>query len=203
MTSEKSHEYKKEAEGFLSTHEFLKAGDRFSLSAYEGMGERKYSAFWTAESLRMLLMAGVCYWAGEEERRRKNRCEQGVLITEDLREYETRYDAEVGVMHEFEGDFKLIGGLGGWEKSYDNACETYSKCENPLGWNSDPPFSSNIKFLKDLARASGEEVDLGSSLWQEIINTSFTARIEYKRKNLQKLIKKIAEDGWQDVSTEG
>jgi len=202
MNSENARRHREEAKNLLSNQEYLKAGEKFTLSAYAEMGVSKYeySAFWTPMGLRMLLMSGICYRTGNEERRCENRCRQGILITEDLREYETGHDAEVGIMYEFDGDFRLIGGIGDWKNSYNEACEAYSRCDNPLGWNGEPSFSSNIKFLRDLVEASGKEIDFDNSLWQEITNTSFTARIEYKRKNLQDIIDEITEDGWQNES---
>ena len=138
-----------------------------------------------------MLVSSLCYKLGDMPDRSRNRCRQGILIAEDAKNHEVRHEPEKGILQEFVGDFRVLGELPNADEAYERATEIYESCGNPIGWNGEPLFASNMRFLRDMTKASGREPDYDSQEWQEILNTTFTARIEYKRENLEQMIYQI------------
>lgn len=140
-----------------------------------------------------LLTAGVCYRLAGEEKRSKNRCEQGVLIVEDLRDFVFEHDVQIGLTYELTGDFRVVGELGGYEESYDTAREYYVDCENPFGWMGEPEFELPAIFFFRLASSIDYPIDDRTA--SEIRNTSLTRRVDYKSEHLPDVVRQVVEDG--------
>jgi hypothetical protein len=187
-------EYGNKAHTHLAREEFTKAGDYYTFSAYSAIGSSEFEATMNlGGGITGLLTAAICYRLAGEENRSKNRCEQGVLIVEDLQEFVFEHDVQIGLTYELTGDFQVIGELGGYEESYDTAREHYVDCENPFGWMGEPEFELPAVFFLRLANSTEYPIDDRTA--SEIRNTSLTRRVDYKSEHLPDVVRQVVEDG--------
>lgn len=191
---EEYQEYGKKAHIYLDQEEFTKAGDYYTFSAYSAIGSSEFEATINlGGGITGLLTASICYRLAGKKDRSKNRCKQGILILEDLRDFVFKHDVQIGLTHELAGDFQAIGGLNGYEKSYDTAREYYVDCENPFGWMGEAEFELPAIFF--LRLAASIDYPLDDQTASEIRNTSLVKRIDYKRENFHAVVQQVIEDG--------
>jgi len=95
-------ENKHEAESCVRADDYVTAGNYYTLCAHSRLSSQfkdgDQSDTVDFIGLSHLLEAGICYRLGNSKERTKNRCGQGVLIAEDLRDYGHEYEAEKGLM---------------------------------------------------------------------------------------------------------
>lgn len=158
MTFESFERYSDKASKYRDSSEFESAGNYYTLAGYEALsaGEATRAPFErgevnTARGLRSLLEATSCYRIAGKRKRAQNRAEQGILVCRDLQEHVIDYNAQRALMNEYIGDFRLLGGLDGFDDAYKKARETYASTENPIGWQADPAFELNMSFFFSLS----------------------------------------------------
>lgn len=200
MTFEEYKTYKEKAIENKAAKEFEEAGDRFTLAMHAILAESEYvtkpfedDSLNSARGLRCLLSAALYYRVGENLDRCRNRCKQGILLTEDLRDHVVTHDPQRGLMYEYIGDFRVIGNLEGWRVAYDTASDYYAECRNPIQWQAEPEFELNISFLLDLAEEGGIAVSRKQK--NEISAESLTKRIAYKRENFPTIVDQFLPSG--------
>lgn len=140
------------------------------------------------------LKASLCYRLDGNDQRAQNRCKQGIIVTEELRDYVATYEVQKALANEITGDFRLVGGIGDYETSYDEARQDYLVFENEttedslIGWIGEPEFDTNVHFMRNLMYSVDYEIDSGTEL--EIMVKSLVTRIEYKKNTFQKSFSK-------------
>lgn len=81
--------------------QFVEAGDQYTHAAYTGFAESEFRKMTKLSSaVYWLLCSGLCYRLGDRLDRCQNRCRQGVLIAEDLRQGPFQDDALRGLRDE-------------------------------------------------------------------------------------------------------
>ena len=191
--------------------DFGAAGDEYTLRAYQQLGNVSLEgALGPLGSLYYLFYAAGCYRLANAMGRCRNRCEQGFLIVEDLREniaprgqpdFENAVPAYTGIAHEYAADFRLLGDLGGHDDRYEQAFEQYeiveaaSNLSQIIAWNHEPGFHETIQYvLFGTAEAVGEPVP---EPIKKDMTLSLTGRIEYKRRRFPELLDSLFEqESW-------
>lgn len=88
MSFEDYVQYRDGADSRRKSGEFADAGTHYTLASYEAFGKSGYRG--TADISRgtyCLMSASLCYKLAGQDDRYQNRCRQGILIAEDLRDY--------------------------------------------------------------------------------------------------------------------
>lgn len=199
MSFESFKEYNGKAEEHRGSTEFRKAGDYYTLAGYEALGAGKVTTapfergeVDTARGLRSLLEATVCYRTARNGTRAQNRAQQGISVCRDLQDSVIKYDVQRALMNEYVGDFRLVGGLEGFDDAYKVAKETYTSTQNSIGWQADPAFELNMSFFLSLSKATGHDID--SVQKARITAESLTDRVEYKRKYFPDIIENVVRE---------
>lgn len=165
--------------GLRDRGEFARSGDRFTETAYRILSNGAISDANHTQiggGLHALLHAAITYRIGDEDRRCRNRCRQGVSIAEDLVEAVITEDAARGILREYIGDFRVIGDLEGAEDAYRTAIETYGRNDMVRvdGWPADGLVHDFLEFFLELFEVAGRDVPDGPSRY------GFVERVEYK-----------------------
>lgn len=189
-----STKLRKRADELRSERNYEPAGEKFTQASYAALAETqgKISAEATHVGIGLycLLGASVCFAVEDKADRSENRCRQGVLITDDLRENGTKYDAQRGLLFEFRGDFELIGDLGAPEKSYEKAKGYYSSYNSPVGWSGEPIFDWNYAFFAHMAKAADHQIKD-----PENVHSYLNKRIDYKCSHFPSIVCTVLESG--------
>lgn len=197
----------------LRTEEKLEtAGAYYTSAAYEGIRDFRWSPDFLIEQsmeypnvssfgwgLRELLLATLCYRLDGNEGRARNRAQQGVIIVEDVQQYEELFqnDPRQGWCHEVIGDFRLVAGLAGYDESYKKGAALYQGIENPIGWQSESEFEF---FMQPLVMfANSVDYGLDDETESAIRRRSLTDRIAYKRDHYPKIVEQVVRAGnWDE-----
>ncbi|MFC7079371.1 hypothetical protein [Halorussus caseinilyticus] len=179
---------------------FSEAGDDYTLAAYHRLGEGQVTRepledgqTDVARGLCNLLSAVVCYRLGGEPERAANRAEQGELIATDIREYVAAYEPQRGLMDEYVGDFRLLGGLPEFDGAYRDAQAVYADTSNQIGWQAEPEFEVNMTLFLELARAADHDIERTKKA--AIKTESLVERIRYKRDAFPGIVADVVEAG--------
>lgn len=141
----------------------------------------------------------TCEFKEWTDRRCENRCEQGTLMTRDLRNRFEETDAWRGLAHEIEGDFGTISPSATGEESYADALDAYRPLEETIGidriigWLSEDGFYHNVELLFEIADAIDAPID--ESTRADLRSRSPTARVEFKRAHYDDLLEVLLECG--------
>ncbi|MFC7079131.1 hypothetical protein [Halorussus caseinilyticus] len=134
MSFNKAHEHEQAAQQHRENGDFVEAGECYTAAAYI------YLADWppthrgknVSHGEYYLLNAATCYRLGGCTDRARNRCQQGVLIAEELLDRTkniggtTAYDrARYAAWYEFIGDFRVVGILTEKVSAYERAEQIY------------------------------------------------------------------------------
>lgn len=183
----------------LSERAYAKAGDCYSFAAYWALGQSEYTATMTlGSSLYWYLAASLCYRLADDIERAQNRCRQGILVVEDLREYVWEERVRIGLTYELEGDFRVLGNLGASDQVYENARERYVTCENTIGenvigWMGEPEFELPMLLFLRAAAASDYDIDFETAA--QLRDFSLIDRIEYKRVHFPAIVEQVLDRG--------
>lgn len=211
MTLEGAWERKDKAHEYRRRGEFNDAGDYYTITAYEYLGESPPT---TGHSIchaeYFFLQAAVCYRLGNNFERGVNRCRQGILIAEDVldrvmaaEEPENIYEkARRGAIYEYIGDFRAVGELEGADEAYDNAIRVYQDAGDPNTGYSEQEHMWLMEFFDLIADTVGDGLD--PSWRSSLSDTTFTDWVKYKRNRLPKVLEELLERGkwdWEDASS--
>lgn len=144
-----------------------------------------------------LLLGALCFRLAGVLTRCRYHCEQGEVIVSDvLEEPVFTTDAQVGLCHELQGDFRLVADLGNHDEEYALAADRYEKVENDLGWSMESEFEDAIQIPLELAESVGRGVS--SERRNELMYLSLEERIAYKREAYPEIIDVVIETGnWE------
>lgn len=171
---------------------FVEAGEQFERAADEYLQEPNLRVAW---GLYYLLHATVCFrLAGATES--VDRCvRRGLDATDRLRSEVVDEGPEVGMTHEFAGDFKVVGGRDDYEDDYHEAGRAYvdSDVAYDISWHAHPLFDQNLWFFDDLVDAAG--VTVPEYVGHRVANVT---RVLYKREELPGIVAGLVESGrWE------
>lgn len=178
---------------------FEEAGDYYSFEAYTSIGRSEFHEYEVGAGVAHMLYAVICYRLAGNEKRAENRCRQTVLVLEDLRESILEADIAIGLAYEFEGDVRLLGGLGEHEAAYGQARSHYEAAEatrpvsNVIAWMGEESHASNSMFLRRLATSIDWE--LSTDTLEEITNRSPVSRVEFKQAHLGEMVDELLDSG--------
>lgn len=148
-------------------------------------------------TMKYLLAGSLCYRIAGSLDRCRHHCSQGTSIVSDLLE-EQMYSsaARIGLFHEIQGDFRLIGNYDDYDEAYRRAASKYKEVDNDLGWSMEGGFEDVIQIPVELAESVGMGVD--EDRRNRIMYTSLEERIDYKRTKYPEIIDAVVEAGnWE------
>lgn len=193
-----THSYQEranEARELLKQQDYKTAGDLYSFSAYSALGKSEYTATMVlGSSIYWYLCASLCYRLAGTLSRCRNRCKQGMLVCEDLRENVWDEPVRTGLTHELVGDFRILAGLNEHQRTYDRAKEYYVDCDNPIGWAGEPEFELPMLFFLRMAASTDHEID--AETISKIRSFALMDRINYKREYFESVVKDVVDDGY-------
>lgn len=193
MTIKKYKKHRNQADEKRRNKEFGVAGDEYTVAAYVALGKSELRG--TADisrGLSCLMTAAVCYRLNDESSRGVNRCKQGILISEDLRDNIFEDDLGQGAMWEHIGDFRNIGGLDGAKDAYETAKKIYSSSGNPMEYTCTEEFDAIITIIDRLAESTEYDTN-----WEKFQSTQLE-RIRCKMTEFPSIIDAVLQDGrWE------
>jgi len=200
MVFEEYNENVDAAEELREQGEFSKAGHHYTAAAYLRLGKGKYAADCLNNNMvdvsigfRNLFAAALCYRLADQLERSQIRCQQGISLAEEMREYVFDYEMQKGVMYEYIGDFRLIGNLDNWKEAYTKAAHYYDGCENIIGWTAECEFDQNITFALGLARSV--DYGIGRREKEQLKYESLRMRIDFKKNDYPEIIDNLISSG--------
>jgi hypothetical protein len=179
---EKAHEHRDRGQ-------FGVAADNYTQLAYQRLpdGAITGGAIGTASGgLEALLFAGFCYQISGTGRRATNRCEQGILIAEDLKQYVVSDSKEKAVIQEYIADFHGVGRLDGRDDAYQQALEELhdADLDYTVSYHSSPISDKIITFTKFISQWADRKPDD-----EKEIPFDFAGRVSYKRDNIGTIVR--------------
>lgn len=202
MTEERARLYESEAKKKRSNSEYFDAGELFTLASYEylGTGVPGFPATVWCEAVYTLLLGSVCYRLANKEATCINRCEQGILIAEDLNDRhlpgpEDEYwfeRARRGVWYEYIGDFRTVAGIDGADTAYDEAKTIYRKGKDPETGFAEQEHMRLLEFFEQVAGLDPMEDEDWHRIRQDM---PFTHWVDYKAEVLPKKLDELYERG--------
>jgi len=168
MSPEKNRNHRVKAEGLRADEQYVEAGEYFSTAAYARLGESPPTGYGKnlSRALRHPLSASICYRLGGKHAQYKNRCKEGIMLSEEMKDRlntclrENPYDqARRGAWDEFIGDFKIILESQEYLESYNAAKNIYKSIEDfDLGF-AEQEHLELIRFCEDMLRASESGIE--------------------------------------------
>lgn len=200
MTFEEYKDKRDSAVELRSRGSFTQAGHLYTAAAHEILGRANYaeeplekSQVDTARGLSAFMSAALCYRLAGENDRCWIRCSQGILIAEEIRDHVANYEPQQGMMYEYIGDFRVIGGREDWKAAYEAAEAIYAEVDNVIGWIAEPEIDINTTFMVKVAKSVDYEIDRHTKA--EIDSCSLDRRIQYKQANFKEIIDRVIEEG--------
>jgi len=205
--NEQASQYEETADDHRLRGEFVEAGDTYTTAAYAYLATHlPKTAKGFCDPGFCLLEAAVCYRLGGQMNRCVNRCEQGILLAEDVLD---RVDAREppkcafdrarrAALYEFIGNFRIIGGLDGAAEAYDEAINIYETEDNPITAYIEQEHMSLLGFLELLSKGVDADGELGAKWWNE---ARLTEWVSYERNRLPILLSELDKQGewrWKD-----
>lgn len=195
MSREKRLEYSNQADEHRSQSEFETAGDYYSWAGFEGLGESELSRegagqFAVSDAIGCMQRAALCYRLADDLERCQLRCRQGIVVAEELRKCVFDEDPEKGLADEYEGDFRVIGDLPGYEDAYMSAGRHYESVPYNSGWEGETEFVTNYELFDELIQATDHEVPAYLDL-----EFGFPQRIAYKNAEFPTIVQELLDQG--------
>lgn len=184
------------------------AGDVFTRAFYNHLGNSEYGEYIrnssVGQGLYCLLGAALCYRLTGSKIHCENRCDQGILLVSDLREYITEEPALAGLLYECQGDFECIASTTASDcvssqidNPYCHAIEEYKEADHLDMWQSEPVFEWVYAFSVRVIDASSSTIDNLS-----VFHSSPSMRVEYKQRHFEEIIRTVIESGeWKYETT--
>ncbi|MFC4550505.1 MULTISPECIES: hypothetical protein [Halorussus] len=169
---------------------FVEAGEYYTATGHQYFSEwaedphgKKIS-----QGEYFFLLAGTCYRLGGQPDRAVARCEQGILIAEELldrtKDFDgsTAYDtARYGAWYEYIGDFRLVGGSDGAMEAYEQAKQVYLDEDDPPLAHREQEHMWLTEFWKQVACSVGYDADE----WQKFVREATLSEwVEFKQNRL-------------------
>lgn len=144
-------------------------------------------------AVKYLFAGGLCYRLADVPEQCRRYAQQGENVAAGLL-YENAFDgARKGLLHEVQGDFRVLGNLGNYEFAYNRAAEQYSEAGNDLGWQMEDDFDAASQLVVELAQSA--DYGLNEATKEKITRHSLTARIDYKREEFANILDAVIMDG--------
>ena len=213
MTREQAYKTESIAENHRERGEFVRAGEYYTLAAYEYLGDHPPGRFGkgVSKGLYYLLHSVVCYRLGTLSERARLRCEQGILVAQDMQErlqhkstLENDFDrARAGAWDEFIGDFAVLADSPDRAtEAYDAARATYTEAERFSLGVAEQEHMNLIAFYEDLARILDEDME---EWYDRRASLSFPEWIDHKRDQLPEFYETVIKryppgEAWEAIS---
>ena len=143
-----------------------------------------------AYGIREHIYGSLSYRFDDQMDRCQNQCQQGILLLEDLRDYDSfgEDNARKGICWELIGDYRVVGALDQQDFAYERAAKYYETVpqERHHNWSGEPEFSVSIMQFIDIAKSAGIEFD--DTRYKEISVYSLTRRINTKKRSFPEII---------------
>lgn len=186
--------------------EYEAAADEYAAAAYEYLGENGLEhSVAAARGLRVLSIAAACRRYRGDDAQCRNLCWQGVYLSNNIGDSvlerppasHPHDQSERGIWYEFEGDFRLVGGLPDATDAYDRAEGVYRSAGDPRSASLEQ-FHGNVAVLmKLLVRGTGADTD---ELHELLPNCTLSSWIDYKRTALPDALDRLdGADEWTYV----
>lgn len=190
-------DYRNEADDERQARAFKQAGDDYTLAAYTALSKSGLQGTADiARGLSSLMSAAICYRLDGNRERARNRCRQGILIAEDLREYQFETALSQGAMWEHIGDFRTIGDLAEAQDAYEMARDRYSEAGNPMEYACTEEFDATINIFRRVVEA----IDYDTA-WEAYQSTQLE-RIDAKRAEFAEALEAVLEEGLWEYESE-
>lgn len=215
---ESSSRFIKKAHDFRKNHDYLQAGEYYSIAGHAYLAESwdliraKDVGFLRKGGLLKAYVwqeyAATCYKLSEAQSRAENRAKQGILGLEDVRNNMIEHPAWIGLSWELEGDLQVIANLSGVDEAYETALTYFREVElscnesEILSWCTEPGFNETSLYVTELAVGVGIDLEL-SDLRLKDEQPSLIKRLEYKRERLSTLLEQLEDQGewrWENHS---
>lgn len=179
--------------------EYEAAGDYYTIAAHRGYAKTLPDSPWFGAGLFHLERAALCYELAGLSERRTNRCQQGILIAEDMIDrvfaespeyYVDR--ARRGVWYEYIGDFRLIGDLGDPSSAYDEAIAVYEDGDDPDTFYAEQEQTPLMLHYTQVAEAVGRDPEPIDSFENDL---TFVDWVQRKRDTYPELLEALYEQG--------
>lgn len=201
MTSDAGHQWEKIANKHHMNDEFEDAAAAYTAAAYEYFGENGLTHNPTvARGLQSLLIAATCLRYLDKMDQCRNRCWQGINITEpvaqealSLPRESNPYDQSVrGVWYEFEADLRTVGDLPGADEAYDRAEAVYTDAGDPETDAFEQFHLLAAVLPKYLVYGTKTDPDELHAVLRPMVPT-LTDWIDFKRQTLPDILKRLDE----------
>ncbi len=198
MAHEEVLETRGEAYRALADGDFDHAGWQFSALAHMSLGLSQFdSVTAVTPGLIGLLKASLCFRIAGDESRAVYRARSGMVIIEEIAEFEPDSHVIRGLFAEYSGDFKSFAGQTGGVEAYERAAEHYEQYEDEvtvdecIGQLSEPPFHENTELLRELLQSA--DVTLAEDVQTEIEFRSPVERARFKSARMADLTAEIVD----------
>lgn len=222
MTTDHARELKAVANTKRKQGKFTEAGERYTRVAYEYLGESELfpPSTWGSSGLLYMAVASVCYGLADDEYRCINRCQQGILVAEDMLDHAPSVEpsnrfhrANRGTWYEYIGDFVLIGhavtderldvrrsNAASTDELYDRAKEVYSDAGDPGLMAIEDVNNLSLTFFTFVARGADFDLSEFEAMREYETEATLSEWVDYKRKNLPGMIADLIASGeWQNM----
>lgn len=192
--ADRIHKFVKHAENQQEAGNFESAGEYYGLAAFASYAESGYSLDKLGGSpigrtMYYLLTSATCFRVAQANERSQLRCKQGILMLEELRDFSTERDPEIGILWETIGDLEIIGELNGYEDSYAKAALHYQNIGYDSNWAAEPPFDRSYRFFEKLLEIAEYELE-------DYLEPKFNhmERLNFKRTRFPEIVKDAVEE---------
>lgn len=171
------------------------AADRYTSAGYAELAEGNFDIGMQGDrlgtGLYCLLAASLCYRLANAPVRSRTRCEEGIMVAAEYRDYVVEHRAQVGLLYEFQGDFEIIGEIDDGVDLYERAAQIYeNEVTTHIGWASEPMFEWNWKFIREIATAAEWPIPDKEHVYSEL-----ERRARYKRETFADRIEAVVAGG--------
>lgn len=194
-----THDHTTTAREHRRNGEYATAGDYYTKAAYDGYAKSLPDSPWFGAGLVDLQRAAICYRVAGKPDTCRNRCEQGILIAEDVIDRVFRTDpdyyvdrARRGIWYEHVGDFRTIGGIEDPDAAYDEAIAVYRDGNDPDTFYADQEQMPVMELYRSIAEAAGRDTALIDTMDNDM---TFVDWVEHKRETYGDLVEAICERG--------
>lgn len=178
-----------------TAHEHRKNGDFVEAGEYYTSTAHLYFSDWppkrgkkTSQGEYFLLLAGTCYRLGDRMGRARNRCQQGILIAEELLDRTRRLDgssaydkSRYAAWYEYIADFHLVSDFDGSMDAYERAKQVYLDEGDPPLAHREQEHMWLTEFSEEVLFGIGYDMDAWRAFLRE---ATFSEWVEYKQNQL-------------------
>lgn len=190
MNSKTAKKHAQTAHERRKANDFVKAGEYYTTTAYHYLNDwyKIHRGKKISQAEYFFLLAGTCYRIGDKPNCMDNRCQQGILIAEELLDRteniggSTAYDrARYAAWYEYIGDFYLVGNIDGATELYERAKQVYIDEDDPPLAHREQEHMWLTEFMEQILYGVNKDI----SDWRRFLREATLSEwIEFKKAHL-------------------